>query len=1083
MISTNKSISRGWLHTSLCIKGVVASIVILFALLAMLPAFAEEIPYDILWTRQHGSVGDDIVNGAAVDLLDYIYITGRTNASLDGNIYKGSNDLFLMKFDAAGNRLWTRQLGTSGNEIAYTVAVDRDAVGNAYVVGRTNGALDGTVNAGGIDVFIIKYDVDGNKLWTRQFGSPDNDIAFGVAVDGNGAVYVTGRTNGSLPGCLPSACSWAGQNDIFLAKYDAEGALLWLRQIGTSGNDEAFSLALDKEGVVHIAGYTTGSLHGNSKGGQDLFLMKISPDGDSIWTSQQGTPFDDRAFSVAVDDSGEAYVAGFTAGSLDGEPNGGSDLFIIKFDISGSLLWVKQEQLALDMVDERPCSVAVDYTGAVFVAGSSSVVVDGFITDSNPFLLKYSSGGTLLWSRHVGTPLKDYATAVAVSTAGDVLIAGYTQGDIAGTGAAGGLDIFLMRLGDTAPPTGAVALNGGAAYVHSSPASLSLTCNDSGGLGCAEMRFSNDNVTWSDWETIAPVKTWPLSGNEGTQTVYVQFRDGATNSSDVYSDSIFYDATPPTGSMMVNGGAAYAKSPDVLLALTCSDGAGSGCADMRFSNDNVTWSDWESYAAVKSWTIASGDGRKTVYSQFRDGAGHLSPVYSVSLVLDTAPPSGSIEIKSSTIYPDITNLSSTVIVFSCSDNTSCSEMWVYNREGTHAEIPDFEPYVSLRQWTLSAGDGLKTVQVVFRDAAGNTALYTDTITVDSTITADLFASTLSVPAQAGAGKSISVSDTAGNKGPGAAAPSLTHLYLSKDTVIDGADILLGSRTVPLIAAGMSDTGTTTVTIPADTATGTYFVIAKEDGPNAIRETYENNNTRYGVVKVGPDLSIALVTGPGAAGAGKSITISDTTMSNGPGDAGASVTSYYFSSNSVLDSADVLLGSRAVPALAAGQSDAGSIEVTIPAGTTTGTYYIIAKADDRSEVNEINEYNNTRYAIIKVGPDLSVSSMTVPVSARAGGSITVLDTTMSNGPGDAGASVTSYYFSSNSVLDSADVLLGSRAVPALAAGQSDAGSMVVTIPEGTPTGTYYILAKTDAGNQVSELNENNNSNYRIVTIEP
>jgi len=103
------------------------------------------------------------------------YVAGHTLGGLDGNTSAGGDDLFLVKYDTNGNKLWTRQLGTSSLDGAYGVAVDGS--GNAYVAGHTLGGLDGNTSAGGDDLFLVKYDTNGNKLWTRQLGSSSWDQA------------------------------------------------------------------------------------------------------------------------------------------------------------------------------------------------------------------------------------------------------------------------------------------------------------------------------------------------------------------------------------------------------------------------------------------------------------------------------------------------------------------------------------------------------------------------------------------------------------------------------------------------------------------------------------------------------------------------------------------------------------------------------------------------------------------------------------------------------------------------------------------------------------------------------------------
>src|SRR3990172_1356476 len=378
--------------------------------------------------------------------------------------------------------------------------------------------------------------------------------------------------------------------------------------------------------------------------------------------------------------------------------------------------------------------------------------------------------------------------------------------------------------------------------------------------------------------------------------------------------------------------------------------------------------------------------------------------------------------------------------------------------------------------------GAFTFTVQATDANATTAEKSISITLyDSPIKPDLVVSVLSVPSTGGTGKSIIITDTTMNNGPGAIAASTTGFYFSAKSSIDSTAVLLNSRSVPALIPGAVATGSTTVTIPTATASGNYYIIAKADSGNAVAELNESNNTALSFIQIGSDLSVSSLTAPSTGGAGKSITVTDTTKNEGPGDAGATTTSIYFSAKSSIDSTAVLLDSRPVSALAAGAKDIGSTTVTIPSGAAPGNYYLIAKADSGNAVKELSESNNTAIWFIQIGSDLSVSSLTAPSTGGAGKSITVTDTTMNEGPGDAGATTTSIYFSAKSSIDSTAVLLDSRPVPALAAGAKDIGSTTVTIPSGTAPGNYFIIARADDGNAVKELSESNNTAIWFIQI--
>jgi subtilase family serine protease len=441
-----------------------------------------------------------------------------------------------------------------------------------------------------------------------------------------------------------------------------------------------------------------------------------------------------------------------------------------------------------------------------------------------------------------------------------------------------------------------------------------------------------------------------------------------------------------------------------------------------------------------------------------------------------------------------------VLTFSRTGSTSGSLPVNFAVTGTATPGVDYTALPS--QITIPAGASTATLSVTALDDSlveGNETLiltlaadpaYTTgtpssavVYVVSDDLPPDLVVSALSAPATAGAGQTIAVTDTTRNQGSGLASPSTTRFYLSTDTVQDAADLVLGARSVPTLAPGSNDYASTSVTIPAGTPGGAYYLLARADADDSNVETQESNNTNFFFVQIGPDLILTTLTAPSSTGAGSAITVNDTVKNQGSGTAGASTTRFFLSTNSVLDAADPVLGNRAVPALAPGATSSGSSTLTIPAATVAGTYYVLARADADNAVSETQEANNGNYVFIQIGPDLTITALTVPSTGGAGAAITISDTTRNQGGGAAGASTARFYLSTDSILDAGDVSLGARPVPALAAAASSSGSTTITIPATTAGGTYYILARADADNTVPETQEANNGNYAFIQIGP
>ena len=131
---------------------------------------------------------------------------------------------------------------------------------------------------------MIKYNSSGTKQWTKQLGSSVRDSANGITIDSSGNIYVTGMTFGGL--------DWntsAGANDLFVIKYNSSGTRQWTKQLGSASTDAANGVATDSSGNVYVAGVTYGGLDGNSKGNSDLFVVKYNSSGTKQWTKQLGS--------------------------------------------------------------------------------------------------------------------------------------------------------------------------------------------------------------------------------------------------------------------------------------------------------------------------------------------------------------------------------------------------------------------------------------------------------------------------------------------------------------------------------------------------------------------------------------------------------------------------------------------------------------------------------------------------------------------------------------------------------------------------------------------------------------------------
>jgi len=335
------------------------------------------------WTQLLGSNSYDAAQALTTGRDGSIYVSGFTYGSPDGQTNSGSTDAFITKFDSNGRKGWTRVVGTSADDQVQGMTSAKD--GAIYITGYTNGNLNGQTNGGGADAFITKFNPDGTQGWTKLLGTSSDDSAYAATTATDGSIYIAGYTNGNLNGQTN-----AGGADGFITKFNPDGTKGWTKLLGTSGDDYASSLTTGADGAIYAAGITFGGLNGQASiGSGDAFITKFNPNGDEQWTKLLGTNAYDAAYALTTGKDGSIYVSGGTYGSLDGQTNnsGGLDAYVTKFNPDGT----KQGTKLLGTSSWNSAkALTVGADGSIYVGGFTydPLRPDGSIVDA--FVTKYS---------------------------------------------------------------------------------------------------------------------------------------------------------------------------------------------------------------------------------------------------------------------------------------------------------------------------------------------------------------------------------------------------------------------------------------------------------------------------------------------------------------------------------------------------------------------------------------------------------------------------------------------------------------------------------------------------------------------
>ncbi len=459
------------------------------------------------WVRSAGGAGYDVSWKVAPDGAGGLYVTGQFagEADFDGDgladvVSVGPGDVFVARYDAAGDLVWVRRAGGSGFDTGWAIA--SDSTGGAYVTGDFDGRADfdgdglaDVVSVGPGDVFVARYDAAGDLVWVRRAGGAEVEQARGIASDGTG-VYVTGDFEASadfdddgMPDVTVAADAFS---DLFVVRYDTAGDLAWVRSAGEPPGypflnyDLGWGLAPDGEGGVYVTGQFGGVVDFDAdgvpeivnSGGGDLFVARYDAAGSFLWARSAQGRGPDFGFGIAADDAGGVYVTGEFLGDVDFDGDGTADvasaglwdLFVARYDAAGSLVWVKS---AGGGGSDTGYGAAADGAGGVYVTGDFKGAVD-FDGDGTAdatsaggydlFVARYDAAGDLAWVKSAGSVEggdSDASRGVTTDGAGGVYIAGWLGGDadFDGDGAAdvqnaGDYDAFVAKYRDPAgPPT------------------------------------------------------------------------------------------------------------------------------------------------------------------------------------------------------------------------------------------------------------------------------------------------------------------------------------------------------------------------------------------------------------------------------------------------------------------------------------------------------------------------------------------------------------------------------------------------------------------------------------------------------
>ncbi|HNR19176.1 MAG TPA: SBBP repeat-containing protein [Bacteroidia bacterium] len=329
---------------------------------------------NFIWVKQFGGLSDDNGISTSIDNSNAIYFSGifwdtvyvNTTSGLTHITSSGLGDVFVSKLDSAGNILWVKSIGGTQSDEVYSTTMDSNS--NVLILGRFISVCDfnpdsmvtnNLLSFGQADVFVCKWDTAGNFVWVKQLGGSNYEAGLDIITDAVNDIYIIGSFLDTIdvdPSTLVYSLYSKGNYDVYIAKLDNNGNLIWAKSWGGSGIDFGFSL--DNDGVGNI--YTTGGFSDTvdfdsgsgippliASSNRSTFISKINSSGNLLWVKQLESSSVSTGIKISLDDNENIYITGVFSDTCDFNPSNqvfnliavdGNDGFIVKWSQTGTAI-------------------------------------------------------------------------------------------------------------------------------------------------------------------------------------------------------------------------------------------------------------------------------------------------------------------------------------------------------------------------------------------------------------------------------------------------------------------------------------------------------------------------------------------------------------------------------------------------------------------------------------------------------------------------------------------------------------------------------------------------------------------------
>jgi|GEM_PF-1220462 len=414
-----------------------------------------------IWDKTLGGSGSDWPADLIATTDDGFVIVGGSVSTLSGDKSennKGKNDYWVVKQNSAGQKIWDRTLGGSGEDYASAIVATID--GGFVIAGMSNSPLSGDKSEnseGGQDYWVIKLNSNGQKVWDKTIGGDSYDGYPTIVATADEGFAIAGRSKSNISG--DKSENSRGENDYWVVKLNSNGQKVWDKTIGGSGYDNISAIVAADDGGFVIGGTSDSNISGDksegSKGGEDYWVVKLNSNGQKVWDKTFGGNDRDRSNCIIVTDDGGLLISGASNSINSGDKSegskGGEDYWVVRLNSSGQKVWDKT--FGGNLEDNADAVVAVN-DGSFVVGGTSNSNTSGDKSENSRggedyWVVKINSNGQKIWEKTLGGAGSDNVATIIATADGSFVIAGGSYSPISGDkseNSRGGSDYWVVKV-------------------------------------------------------------------------------------------------------------------------------------------------------------------------------------------------------------------------------------------------------------------------------------------------------------------------------------------------------------------------------------------------------------------------------------------------------------------------------------------------------------------------------------------------------------------------------------------------------------------------------------------------------------